>query len=273
VSSTDYERPIGPWPRAVRPQGAVRQISPEELRSWILFEDERLFVLNKPGDIVCHPSKDGPWSSLVGAAREYFGGGLIHLIFRLDRETSGVVVLAKDVRTGRRLQMAAQDRRYAKKYTAILHGEMAGETRVDQPLGPDHSGPVTVKNCVVSAGQGQNAVTRFIPLAVRNGFTLAEVVTETGRKHQIRAHAQWLGQSLVGDKIYGPDQRLFLEFIETGWTPVLEAKLLLPRQALHCEEIDLTLAGETQVFRAPLPADLREFVAVRMGLDAAGRTF
>jgi 23S rRNA pseudouridine1911/1915/1917 synthase len=268
VNKTDHERPIGPWPRAVRPQGAVRQIAPDELRSWIIFEDERLLVFNKPGDIVCHPSKDGPWSSLVGAAREYLGGGSMHLIFRLDRETSGVVVLAKDAATGRRLQMAAQDHRYAKTYYAILTGELASETVVDQPLGPDLSGPVTVKSCVVPVGQGQNAITRYIPIVVRNGFTLSRVMTETGRKHQIRAHAQWLGHSLVGDKIYGPDQRLFLQFIETGWTPALAEKLLLPRQALHCAEIDLTLARETQIFRAPLPADLADFLAVRMGCDS-----
>ena len=265
MSKSDYERPIGPWPRAVRPQGAVRQISPEEMRTWVLFEDERLFVLNKPGDIVCHPSKDGPWSSLVGAAREYLGLPTVHLVFRLDRETSGVVVLAKDAATGRSLQMAAQERRYRKIYHAILTGELATETVVDQPLGPDFSGRVSVKSCVVPTGQGQDAITRYTPLAVRNGFTLVRVETETGRKHQIRAHAQWLGHSLVGDKIYGPDQQLFLEFIETGWTPALAERLLLPRQALHCTEIDLTLARETHIFRAPLPTDLREFAAEKMG--------
>jgi 23S rRNA pseudouridine1911/1915/1917 synthase len=270
VSPSDHERPIGPWPRAVRPQGAVRQIAPEELRSWIIHEDERMLVFNKPGDMVCHPSKDGPWSSLVGAAREYLGGGSMHLIFRLDRETSGVVVIAKDERTSRRLQMATQERRYTKVYLAILTGEIAAETVVDQPLGPDFSGPVTVKSCVVPVGQGQNAITRYTPLGARNGFTLVRVLTETGRKHQIRAHAQWLGHSLVGDKIYGPDQKLFLQFIETGWTPALAEKLLLPRQALHCAEIDLTLAGETHIFRAPLPSDLRDFVTTKIGMDPTG---
>ena len=265
MSQNDYERPIGPWPRAVRPQGAVRQMTPEELRASIIYEDERLFVVNKPGDIVCHPSKDGPWSSLVGAVREYLGGGSMHLIFRLDRETSGVVVIAKDERTSRRLQMATQERRYSKIYLAVLTGELAAETVVDQPLGPDLTGPVTVKSCVVPAGKGQNAVTRYIPLAAGGGFTMVRVLTETGRKHQIRAHAQWLGHALVGDKIYGPDQKLFLEFVENGWTTSLAEKLLLSRQALHCAEIDLSLAGEPHIFRAPLPADLREFVSTRVG--------
>ncbi|HQF38137.1 MAG TPA: pseudouridine synthase [Opitutaceae bacterium] len=263
-----YDRPIGPWPRREQPPEAIRLIAPAELRAWILHEDERLLVLNKPGDVVCHPSKAGPWSSLVGAAREYLGGGAMHLVFRLDRETSGVVLVAKDERTAQRLQKAVLKRRYAKAYVAILVGELAGETLVDQPLGPDFSGPVTAKMAVVAEGQGKPAVTRFTPLAVGGGFTLARVATETGRKHQIRAHAQWLGYPLVGDKVYGPDQRHYLEFIETGWSSALEARLLLRRQALHCAEIDLTPAGEPQVFRAALPEDLAAFVLARMGAAA-----
>jgi 23S rRNA pseudouridine1911/1915/1917 synthase len=82
---------------------------------------------------------------------------------------------------------------------------------------------------------------------------------ETGRKHQIRAHAQWLGYPLIGDKIYGPDARLYLDFIDTGWTEALAARLLLPRQALHCAEIDLRPAGLPWIFTAPLAADLSEF--------------
>ncbi|MFT3829305.1 MAG: pseudouridine synthase [Opitutaceae bacterium] len=265
MNDSGYERPIGPWPRREQPPEAIRLIAPAELRSWILFDDDQLLVLNKPGDVVCHPSKAGPWSSLVGAAREYLGGGAIHLVFRLDRETSGVVLIAKDERTAQRLQKAVLKRRYAKAYLALLVGELAGETVVDQPLGPDLSGPVTAKTGVVPAGQGKPAVTRFTPLAVGGGFTLARVATETGRKHQIRAHAQWLGYPLVGDKIYGPDQRLYLEFIETGWTPALEARLLLRRQALHCAEIDLTPAGLPHVFRASLPGDLVAFAVEHIG--------
>ena len=86
---------------------------------------------------------------------------------------------------------------------------------------------------------------------------------ETGRKHQIRAHAQWLGLPVVGDKIYGPDELLYLEFIEHGWTDALAAKLLLPRQALHCAKIDLQPAGLAFIFTAPLPGDLRAFCESR----------
>ncbi len=261
----DFSRRACAWPRRARVPGPVRMIAPEEVPGWIVFEDERLLVVNKPGDVVCHPSKAGPWSSLVGALREYAGLPTVHLVFRLDRETSGVVVLAKDATMASRLQRAVQERKVCKAYLAVLTGELAAPVTVDQPLGDDLSSPVFVKSAVVAPDSpgAQRAVSHFTPLAVAAGFTLARVVTETGRKHQIRAHAQWLGYSLVGDKIYGPDARLYLDFIDHGWTDALAARLLLPRQALHCAEIDLRAAGMTQVFTAPLAVDLREFCAAR----------
>ncbi len=264
----DYPAPIGPWPRIVR-ERPVRMVTPEELKSWVLFDDEELFVVNKPGDVVCHPSKDGPWSSLVGGAREWLGLDAVHLIFRLDRETSGVVVLAKNAAMGRRLQMAAQDRRYEKTYLAILCGDLSETVTVNQPLGPDYESPVAIKSRVVEAAEGQAAITTFAPLRRGNGFTLTEVRTGTGRKHQIRAHAQWLGFPLVGDKIYGPDPSLFLKFVDSGWTTELAQRLLLPRQALHCAAVDLSSAGLPQVFKAPLPEDLRSFCQEH-GIDPEG---
>lgn len=234
-------------------------IAPAEVPAWIVYEDERLLVVNKPGDVVCHPSKAGPWSSLVGALREYSGLPTVHLVFRLDRETSGIVVLAKDATMASQLQVAMQKRQIGKVYLAILSGELPVAVTVDQALGDDVHSVVFLKSAVTP--DGQPAVTHFTPLAVGSGYTLARVVTETGRKHQIRAHAQWLGQPLVGDKIYGPDARCYLEFIDQGWTDALATKLLLPRQALHCAEIDLCRAGLPHVFSAPLADDLRSFCA------------
>lgn len=246
------------WPRRTQQKPVrVRIIAPEELRSWIVYEDARLLVISKPGDVVCHPSKAGPWSSLVGAVREYTRLPTVHLVFRLDRETSGIVVLAKDAEMASRLQTAMMQRQIGKKYFAILSGELAAAITVDQPLGDDIASPVFVKSAV--RPDGQRSITHFTPVAPANGFTLASVVTETGRKHQIRAHAQWLGYPLVGDKIYGPDARCYLEFIDHGWTEGLAMKLLLPRQALHCAGIDLRTAGLEHRFTAPLPDDLREF--------------
>ncbi len=258
----DYPAPIGPWPRVKRDR-PVRQITPRELRAWTTYEDEDLYVVNKPGDAVCHPSKEGPWSSLVGAVREELGLEMVHLIFRLDRETSGLVVMAKNPAMGRRLQIAAQDRRYEKTYFAILSGALTDDVRVDGRLGPDYESRVAIKSRVVDAPLGQPAATRFTPLSWNERFTLARVHTETGRKHQIRAHAQSIGHSLVGDKIYGPDDELFLEFVETGWTEALAERLLLPRHALHCAGVDLRLAGLPHVFTASLPSDLRDFCRTR----------
>lgn len=268
-----FSRRACAWPRRPKVQGPVRMIAPEEVPGWIIYEDARLLVVNKPGDVVCHPSKAGPWSSLVGALREYTGLPTVHLVFRLDRETSGVVVLAKDAKMASRLQVAMQERKVGKAYLAVLTGALTEPVTVDRPLGDDVRSPVFMKSAVVGEGEGgQRAVTHFAPVArsanesegeSERDFTLARVVTETGRKHQIRAHAQWLGHSLVGDKIYGPDARLYLDFIDSGWTAALAEKLLLPRQALHCAEIDLRPAGLEHVFRAELAADLREFCAAR----------
>jgi 23S rRNA pseudouridine1911/1915/1917 synthase len=253
------------WPRRLT-QGPARIIEASELRSWVVYEDERLFVVGKPGDVVCHPSKHGPWSSLVGAARELLGLPTVHLVFRLDRETSGIVVMAKEPRMASRLQTAMQDRRVGKAYAAILTGEMAEPVRVDQPLGDDTASPVFMKSG--AREDGQASVTKFEPVASKGGFTLVRVTTETGRKHQIRAHAQWLGLSIVGDKIYGPDARLYLDFIDHGWSAALEEKLFLARQALHCSRIDLRTAGMEFVFDAPLPLDMADFCR-RHGMDPA----
>jgi 23S rRNA pseudouridine1911/1915/1917 synthase len=248
------------WPP--RPQRTdVPLIEPAEFRSWILHEDDQLLVVDKPGTVVCHPSKAGPASSLVGAARIHTGLETVHLIFRLDRETSGVVVLAKSPAMAARLQKAMEKRRVGKSYLAILTGELAAPAIVDQPLGDDTSSPVFIKTAV--SAEGRPSLTRFIPLSVGGGFTLARVLPESGRKHQIRAHAHWLQHPLVGDKIYGPDDRLYLDFIEKGWTPELAEKLLLPRQALHCEAIDLRPAGLEFEFRAPVPKDLTDFCRAR----------
>lgn len=252
-----FSRRACAWPRRPKTQGPVRMIAPAEVPGWITYEDDDLLVVNKPGDVVCHPSKAGPWSSLVGALREHTGLPTVHLVFRLDRETSGIVVLAKNSAMASRLQVAMQKRRVGKVYQAILTGELGTATTVDQPLGDDVNSVVFLKSGV--RPDGQPSVTHFTPIASGGGFTLVRVVTETGRKHQIRAHAQWLGYPLVGDKIYGPDARCYLEFIDHGWTEALATKLLLPRQALHCAEIDLRPAGLSFVFDAPLPEDLREF--------------
>ena len=256
----------GPWPPRPFRADRVKLTSPEELATWVIHEDEDLLVVNKSGEVVCHPSKFGPTSSLVGAAREYLGIDTVHLVFRLDRETSGVVVMAKNAAMASRLQKAMQTRKVGKRYLTLLHGELNDPVWVDQPLGPEVDSPVHVKDHVRS--DGKEAQTQFVPLASHGGFTAVEVRPRTGRKHQIRAHAQWLGHPVVGDKIYGPDANLFLQFIEEGWGTELERQLLIRRQALHCAEIDLRPTGIDRVFRAEWPDDLARLSGERLDLPS-----
>ena len=108
------------WPPRPQDLSRVRMIAPEELSSWQMVDDEAVLAFNKPGDVVCHPSKAGPWSSLAGAVKAGCGLERAHLVFRLDRETSGVVLFAKDERWASILQRAMMARRVKKTYLAVL---------------------------------------------------------------------------------------------------------------------------------------------------------
>lgn len=242
-----------------------------KLPGWVRYEDAQLLVIDKPGWLVVHPSKNGPWSSLAGAVREGMGLQTIRFVYRLDRETSGVIILAKDEATGSSLQKAVARRAIGKAYVALLEGELTSRVLVDQPLGPDPTVNVSVKQRAVPSDSpdAQEAQTVFEPLAVHGGFTLVGVDLHTGRKHQIRAHAEWLGHRVVGDKLYGPDPSLYLEFAERGWTERHSALLPLTRQALHCAAIDLRATHLPHVLTAPWPADLANFAERRMGLAAS----
>lgn len=241
-------------------------VDPDELPTWILQEDDNLLIINKPGWLVCHPSKNGPMSSLVGVVREYTGSEKLHLVARLDRETSGLVVFAKRPSVARKFQMAIQNRIVRKTYLAILEGAMKESIHVDAPIARRRGGPVIVKSEVSADRTAQSAVTDFQPLSAADGYTLCKVLPETGRKHQIRVHAEHIGHKIVGDKIYGPDETLYIEFIEKGWTARLDEMLPMQRQALHCHRYDFEFPEGTVSFTAPLPEDMKEFCEAK-GLD------
>lgn len=250
-------------------------VNPDEFPSWIIFEDDNFLVLNKPGWLVCHPSKNGPYSSLAGAAREYLKTDALHLVNRLDRETSGVVVLAKNRETASAAQKAMMDKKLVgKKYIAILEGHLLANVVVSQPLADDKDSPVAVKSCcAVRKLSAKKAFTEFSPRALSQNpqygkATLAEVKIGTGRKHQIRVHAQWMGHHVVGDKIYGEDENFYLQFIDKGVTDEMLQRLQMRRQALHCLEMDFSKIFPKAVFRAPLKPDMLEFIESRFSPDA-----
>ena len=235
-------------------------ITEEELRAWILFEDERLLVVNKPAHVVVHPSKHGEWSSLIGACRGYLGQSDLHMPTRLDRETSGVVVIVKDADTRRALSRAGLDGHIHKRYYAVLRGTLAEAVTVDQPIGLATGSRVAVRRAVTP--DGKPCVTRFEPVyRARAGYTLARVTPYTGRTHQIRVHAEWLGLPIAGDKIY-PDDGVFLEFLASGHTAADADRQALHAALWQCDAPSLPLA-----FHAPLPAAEWTHLLGIMGTD------
>jgi 23S rRNA pseudouridine1911/1915/1917 synthase len=225
----------------------------------VVFEDQRLLVVNKPADLVCHPSKNGPLSSLVGRVRAYLGQAGAFMVNRLDRETSGLMLIAKDAPMAAQLHRAFLKKQVTKEYTAMVHGTVAGEHGiVDAPIGLARGREVAIRRGVEA--DGQHAQTEWWVEQRAPMFTLLRVQLHTGRAHQIRVHLAHLGHPVVGDKIYGGDERLYLQFIETGVTPALLEKLLLPRHALHAARLVVPYGQPEPVeWRAPLPEDLTGF--------------
>lgn len=228
-------------------------VEPAELSQWLLYEDADLIALNKPAHLVCHPSKHGPWSSLAGACRQHWRLDKVHLPSHLDRETTGIVVVARHQQTASRLQQAMARRQVHKVYHALLYGQLRHPVTVTAPVGRSPGAAVVARRDVLHTG-GQPAITTFEPLAASAQLTLARVLPLTGRRHQIRVHARALGHPIVGDKLYAFDERLFLEFLETGWTPRLASLLWLDHHALHCSSWRLHDFTRNYVFASPLPA-------------------
>jgi 23S rRNA pseudouridine1911/1915/1917 synthase len=227
----------------------------------VIFEDEELLVIDKPAGLVCHSAQRPEHSSLAEWLREY-GVPTPRMINRLDRETSGLVVVAKTEGAAKTLGKAVLRREIEKEYVAICLGEIAGESGViDQPIGVSQTSVVYTKR-VVDGAAGQPSLTRYVVEKRFPHFTVVRLMPRTGRAHQLRVHLAWLGHPIVGDKLYGPDETLYLQFIEHGVTSEMLEKLLLPRHALHAERVSF-LHPRTQqprAFQAPLPEDIKMFI-------------
>ncbi|MFW5807578.1 MAG: pseudouridine synthase [Spirochaetota bacterium] len=230
----------------------------------VLLEDELLLCVSKSGDIPVHPA--GPYfnNTLTTLLEDDFGCRL-YTVHRLDRETSGVILFAKNPGTASRL--SAGWNRTRKEYLAIVHGSFTGEIRCTVPIGPayepdDNRTGIVRKKRKARDGAPESADTLFSSVVAGESFSLIRAVLGTGRRHQIRVHCRYLDFPIVGDKIYGTDERLYLEFIENGMTNSLLERCLMPRCALHSHRLTFIHPGSEAECRvtALLPDDMSTFM-------------
>ena len=226
-----------------------------------VFEDDELLVVDKPGGLVCHSASREGQLSLAMWLRER-GIGTPRMVNRLDRETSGLVIVSKNERAARSLGKQVLRREIQKDYVAICWGEFDEDRGVvDQPIGLTKDSAVYTKRVVCEA-TGKPCVTEFAVEQRLKGFAVVRLCPRTGRAHQLRVHMAWLGHPIVGDKVYGSDEALYLQFIKEGVTDAMLVRLLLPRHALHAERVAFRHPRTKQECRyeAPMPEDMQQFI-------------
>ena len=224
-----------------------QNIVPVDLPFPVIYEDEDLLVVNKPADMPIHPSMNNYENTLANAAMHYFkqkGEAFTYrCINRLDRDTSGLTILAKNMLSGGILAKHSGLREIKREYVAIVSGNAPESGTVNAPIARlDGS---TIERCVDFV-QGEHAVTHFWKLAYNEekDLSLIRLKLETGRTHQIRVHMKYIGFPLIGDFLYNPDNRY------------------IKRQALHSVALTFVhpVSGQEMHFEADLPDDMKQII-------------
>lgn len=229
------------------PEAKPVEIQAEAIPLAVLYEDADIIVINKPRGMVVHPAAGNYAGTLVNALLEHckdlsgingeIRPGIVH---RLDKDTSGVMVAAKNDQSHLNLAEQIKNRTASRKYLAIVHGIIAEEQGIiNAPIGRH---PSDRKKMAVTFSNSKEAITRFRVIERFVNYTLVECKLQTGRTHQIRVHMQYINHPVVGDPKYGPEKK---RFAITG-------------QALHSAELSLRhpATGEDMLFTAPLPSDM-----------------
>ena len=230
-------------------------------------------VVEKPAPLIVHPTSGKPEPTLLGEVKAWLAGrgetiGKLSILNRLDRETSGLVLISRTPVAARQFGKSMERREIGKEYLAVVCGWPEWEkVRVEEPLlrqGEVAETRIWIKQAVHR--DGRPSITEFEVLRRfenRHGlFAVVFARPETGRTHQIRVHLAHVGHAIVGDKIYGPSEECYLEFIETGWSGQLEEQLYLPRHALHASRLEVPWKNQRMAWESAPARDLAEFCGI-----------
>ena len=231
-------------------------------------------VVNKPAPLIVHPTNARPEPTLLGEVKTWLSSrgedcATLSILNRLDRETSGLVLMSRTREAARRFGRAMERREVQKEYLAIVSGWPEWDRqRVAEPIlrqGEVRESRIWIKQ--VARPDGRDAATDFEVLHrfenAHGCFAVVRAMPETGRTHQIRVHLGCLGHPIVGDKIYGPSEDCYLEFIETGWSRGLEELLYLPRHALHASRLAIPDDTGGLDWSSSMPSAFREFCEIK----------
>ncbi len=267
AAKASYRVRHGDHIRIVPPEPTHPEPIPEDIPLEILYEDEFLAAINKPADMVVHPAK-GHWSgTLVNALRFHFGklsglngdyrAGIVH---RLDRDTSGVILVAKEEQTHRDLSMLFEQRKIFKEYAALTAGVLDRDSDyIEGRIGHHPTDRVKMMVTDEEDADAREAVSYYEVVERFHGYTFVRIQPRTGRTHQIRVHLASVGCPVLADKVYGGRDRFHLSDLVPDLDSAAD-ELLLPRQALHAHRLRLRHPRRDRILEleAPLPPDFQK---------------